>query len=98
MIALAITLLLLLRQHRDRSDPLVRAWRRVVRRLARAGLRKHESEPPLSFVERVALERPALAERLLTLGRRYSDCRYAGHGLDADERLQLIKDLRDFRA
>ena len=98
MIALAITLLLLLRQHRDRSDPLVRAWRRVVRRLARAGLRKHESEPPLSFVERAALERPALAERLLTLGRRYSDCRYAGHGLDADERLQLIKDLRDFRA
>ena len=98
MIALAITLLLLLRQHRDRSDPLVRAWRRLVRRLARVGLRKHESEPPLSFVERAALERPALAERLLTLGRRYSDCRYAGHGLDADERLQLIKDLRDFRA
>lgn len=98
MIALAITLLLLLRQHRDRSDPLVRAWRRLVRRLARAGLRKHESEPPLSFVERAALERPALAERLLALGRRYSDCRYAGHGLDADERLQLIKDLRDFRA
>ena len=98
MIALAITLLLLLRQHRDRSDPLVRAWRRLVRRLARVGLRKHESEPPLSFVERAALERPALAERLLALGRRYSDCRYAGRGLDADERLQLIKDLRDFRA
>lgn len=97
-IALFITLLLLLRQHRDRSDPLVRAWRRLVRRLARAGLPKAEAEPPLSFVERVAHERPALAERLLRLGRRYSDWRYAGHELDPAERLQLIRDLRDFRA
>lgn len=98
VIALAITLLLLLRQHRDRSDPLVRAWRRLVRRLARAGLRKQEWEAPLSFAERVALERPALAERLLALGRRYSDWRYADRPLDAAERLQLIRDLRDFRA
>ncbi|MFT3805343.1 transglutaminase TgpA family protein [Arenimonas sp.] len=98
VIALAITLLLLLRQHRDRSDPLVRAWRKLVRRLARTGLRKHESEPPLTFVERAGRERPALADRLLALGRRYSDWRYAGHRLEAAEKTQLIRDLRDFRA
>ena len=37
---LGFTLWLLLREHQDRSDPLVRAWRQFTRRLRRAGIQQ----------------------------------------------------------
>ena len=97
-LALVITLLLLLRQHRDRSDPLVRAWRRFVRRLAKAGYGKPQTEPPLPFARRIAWLLPEKAPELLALAQRYSDWRYADAALSASEREQLIRDLRAFRA
>lgn len=96
--ALAITLLLLLRQHRDRSDPLLRAWRAFVHRLGKAGYGKAPAEPPLQFAQRLATLLPEHAEAVRALGRRYSDCRYAGAELASGERQQLIRDLRGFRA
>jgi protein-glutamine gamma-glutamyltransferase len=96
-IALAFTLWLLLREHKDRSDPLVRAWRAFTRRLGRAGIRKAPEEAPLSYGERVAALMPGRADTVRRLSRRYSDWRYAGTELAPSERAILIRDLRRFR-
>ncbi|HMB57772.1 MAG TPA: DUF3488 and transglutaminase-like domain-containing protein [Arenimonas sp.] len=96
--ALAVTLWLLQRQHKDRSDPLIRAWRTFGRRLARVGIRKAPEEAPLSFGNRVAALLPDNAETVLRLSRRYCDWRYAGLELSPPQRQELIRDLRQFRA
>ncbi len=95
-LALALTLGFLLRQHRDRSDPLVRAWRDFVRRLQRAGFSKTIDEPPLSFAHRVAERLPNDAQTLRSVSQRYCDWRYAGLVLSDDEKRSLIRRLRRF--
>lgn len=92
-LALALTLWMLLRGHRQPIDPVLAAWRRLERRLAHAGWPKATNEPVLSYGERVARERPALAEPLRTLSRRFADWRYADHDADAQQQRQLIQDL-----
>lgn len=96
-VALAFTLWLLLREHQDRSDPLVRAWRQFTRRLRRAGIHKAPNEGPLSFGERVAVLLPANAERVRRLSQRYSDWRYGEADLPEAERDALSRELRGFR-
>ncbi len=95
-LALALTLGFLLRQHRDRSDPLVRAWRNFVRRLQRAGFAKTIDEPPLSYANRVAERLPGAAQALRSVSQRYCDWRYAGLALSDDEKRSLIRRLRRF--
>ncbi len=95
--ALALTLWFLLRQHRDRSHPLVRAWREFSRRLARAGWAREPSEPPLSFARRLAQARPEVADVVLTVSQGYSDWRYAGGILTDEEQTGLLRGLRGFR-
>lgn len=95
-LALALTLGFLLRQHRDRSDPLVRAWRNFVRRLQRAGFAKTIDEPPLSYANRVAERLPGAAQALRSVSQRYCDWRYAGLVLSDDEKRSLIRRLRRF--
>lgn len=92
-LALALTLWMLLRGHRQPIDPVLAAWRRLERRLTRAGWPKAANEPVLSYGERVAREQPALAEPLRTLSRRFADWRYADHAADAQQQRQLIQDL-----
>jgi transglutaminase-like putative cysteine protease len=53
-LALAVTLWVLLHQHRDRSHPVLRAWRAMARRVARAGFAKGRHEPPLAWARRGA--------------------------------------------
>ena len=96
-LALVLTLWFLLHEHRDRSDPLVAAWRAFAARLRRAGIDKRPEEPPLSFGRRAAKLLPRHAERLLTLSGRYADWRYAGVALTDEERRGLARDLRGFR-
>jgi transglutaminase-like putative cysteine protease len=95
-LALALTLWFLLREHRDRSHPIIQAWRSFTRRLRRAGYGKAANEPPLGFARRVAGEIPSGGE-VLALSQRYSDWRYAGDRLEASQQLALIKELRAFR-
>jgi hypothetical protein len=40
---------------------------------------------------------PASAAALLSVGRRYSDWRYAGQVLTDEEQEELVRSLRDFR-
>lgn len=96
-LALALTLWFLLHQHRDRSPPLVQAWRALVKRLRRAGWTKQPSEPPLSFTQRVAADLALEGPGLLSVSQRYTDWRYAGAELTDEEQKTLIRGLRGFR-
>jgi len=96
-LALGLTLWFLLRQHRDRSPPLVQAWRALARRLRRDGWIKEPSEPPLSFAQRVAANLPGNGQDLVSVSQRYSDWRYAGTVLTDEEQTALIRGLRGFR-
>ena len=95
-LALGLTLWFLLRAHRDRSHPLIQAWRIFTRRLRRAGYAKAKHEPPLCFARRVAADL-ASDGNVLALSQRYSDWRYAGARLAASQQLALINELRAFR-
>lgn len=97
VLAAAVTFWFLFRQHRDRSHPLVRAWRDTTRRLGRAGWRKDASEPPLAWARRLAAMQPAGAADLLLLSQRYCDWRYAGASLTDEEQTRLIRGLRGIR-
>lgn len=96
-IALLATLWFLLHEHRDRSPPLMRAWRAFTARLRRAGVDKRSDEPPLSFGTRAAGLLPAQAERLRSVSERYANWRYAGQALTEEEQRVLARDLREFR-
>jgi transglutaminase-like putative cysteine protease len=96
-VALLLTLWFLLHEHRDRSAPLVVAWRAFTARLRRAGIDKRVEEPPLSFGQRAANLLPQQAELLLSVSSRYADWRYAGIALTDEEQRELARDLRGFR-
>ncbi|MEO8160049.1 MAG: DUF3488 and transglutaminase-like domain-containing protein [Arenimonas sp.] len=96
-LALLATLWFLVHEHRDRSPPLVAAWRAFTARLRRAGVDKRAEEPPLSFGQRAAALLPGQSEPLLSVSRRYADWRYAGRALTDDEQRELARELREFR-
>jgi len=96
-LALLATLWFLLHEHRDRSDPLLTAWRAFTARLRRAGIDKRLDEPPLSFGQRAAELAPKQAEHLLSVSGRYAQWRYAGLALTDEEQRELARDLREFR-
>jgi transglutaminase-like putative cysteine protease len=96
-LALALTLWFLLREHRDRSHPLVQAWRAFSRRMGRAGVAKGAEEPPLSFARRLAAAFPGQAEALVSVSQRYCDWRYAALTLTDEQQRELIRSLRGFR-
>jgi hypothetical protein len=98
LLALALTLWMLLRQHRDESDPVVLAWRRFARHLGNAtGLVRAPHEPPLSYAQRIAQAVPGGAPGVVALSRRYVGWRYAGRALPPSERDDLARKLREFR-
>jgi len=96
-LALLATLWFLLHEHRDRSPPLVAAWREFTARLRRAGIEKRADEPALSFGRRAAALLPAQAEWLLSVSGRYAGWRYAEQELTDEEQRGLARDLRGFR-
>jgi protein-glutamine gamma-glutamyltransferase len=96
-IAVAVTLVLLLRRPPESPDPLVCAWRRFVRRLARAGVAKPRHEGARDFAERAAAALPASAGAIRALSERYVRQRYAAAITGREERRRLCSDLRGFR-
>jgi protein-glutamine gamma-glutamyltransferase len=97
VLAALVTFWFLLRQHRDRSHPMVRAWRDMTRRAGRAGWRKQASEPALRWARRVQDAVPAAADELVALSQRYCDWRYAGASLTDEEQTNLIRGLGGIR-
>jgi len=95
-LALAVTLGWLLRPRRDERDALARAYAVFLARLAKLGVSKHPSEPPLAFAERAAQALPGNAERIIALSQRYIRCRYAPPDAAQLEK-DVCADLRRFR-
>lgn len=96
-LALALTLLLMLRPASDGRDAIGRAYQVFLRRLARRGAVKPPAEGPMAFAERLAAAFPGSAGRIHALSMRYTRRRYADDAVDPDLDRQLAADLRAFR-
>ena len=73
-------------QRPDPKDPVLRAYHKLCRKLAAAGLPRRPSEGAEAFAARVAIERPELGTRAAVLLRRYSRLRYGASRRAAAER------------
>ncbi|WP_299065692.1 DUF3488 and transglutaminase-like domain-containing protein [Accumulibacter sp.] len=69
-------------------DPVQRAWQRYCKELARRGMARAEWEGPLAFAQRVARERPDLAELTSEAAACYAELRY---GCQGDARLGQLQ-------
>lgn len=73
-------------QRPDPKDPVLRAYHKLCRKLAAAGLPRRPSEGAEAFAARIALERPELLARVGPLLRGYSRLRYGATRRAAAER------------
>lgn len=100
-IALAVTLMLLLRQRREDLHEVERAWRVFIRKMGKRKPVKLPFEPAMRFAERVSelyrSKTPELVERVDELCRRYTQWRYENKEFDSVEIKQLVSDLRQFK-
>jgi transglutaminase-like putative cysteine protease len=83
-------------QRPDPKDPVLRAYGKLCRKLASAGVARRPSEGAESFAARVAIERPDLGARAGVLLRRYSRLRYGASRRAAAERW-FIRRVRSFK-
>jgi transglutaminase-like putative cysteine protease len=79
-----------------RPDAITQAWRRIDRRLARSGLPRSPQEGVLAYCERLALTRPAEAQVLQPLARRYAELRY-GPPAAPHELQEFLRAARAYR-
>jgi protein-glutamine gamma-glutamyltransferase len=100
-IALAFTLMIMLRQRRENLHEVERAWRIFLKHMQRKKQQKLHHEPASQFAERmVALyqgKTPEMASKIQQLCLRYNQWRYEKDTLDSGEIQQLILDLRQFK-
>jgi len=100
-IALAFTLMLLLRQRRENLHEVEQAWRVFIKQMRKQHHNKLSHEPASRFAERVAelyrSKTPGSAERFNQLCARYTQWRYENLEFDSGEIKQLVADLRHFR-
>jgi transglutaminase-like putative cysteine protease len=78
------------------KDPLIRAYDRLCRKLAAAGLPRMAHEAAENFAARVARERPDLAAGVIALCGRYSALRYAPQAA-GDSAARFTAAVRAFR-
>ncbi len=100
-IALAFTLMLLLRQRRENLHEVEQAWRAFIKKMRKQHHIKLSHEPASRFAERIAelyrSKTPESAERINQLCARYTQWRYENREFDSGEIKQLVTDLRQFR-
>lgn len=86
----------LLRRQRPPRDPVVLAYQRFCRRLARRGMARQPHEGPLAYAERVNTERPEWRTRVELITRLYVALRY-GESPSAARVETLERQVRAFR-
>lgn len=76
-----LSLALWLRRPARHRDPWARAWQRFCQKLEHLGIpARHDNEGPLSYAERAAAARPALAGEIRRLAGLYAAARYGDGG------------------
>ena len=95
-LALAWMLWLVARGERER-DPVLRAWRQLGQRYARAGLAPQPHESAAAWTRRVSAARPGAAAALESLSARFIQWRYADRMTDPVSARALARDLRAHR-
>lgn len=68
---------------RAKVDPVAALYARFCRKLARAGLTRASSEPPLAFAERAASARPELSDEIRAITGAYARARFSAHPREA---------------
>lgn len=91
-LALGLMVAVSLRAPRER-DPVMRAWRQLGLRYARAGLERLPHEPATTWAERIGKHLPDGGARLADLAARFTDWRYAGAHADRASARSLARDL-----
>jgi transglutaminase-like putative cysteine protease len=84
-----------LRQRRA-GDPLTRAWEKLSRKLAAAGLHRLGWEGPMDYANRVSLAKPRLGAEVQDIARLYAQLRY-GHPPHARRISALTRSIRRLR-
>ena len=79
---------------RRQQDPVNRLYRQVDRELGRVGLGRQRGEGPLDYCRRVVAARPELTEAMGELTELYIDINYRHAELPAQQRKQLLMDLK----
>jgi hypothetical protein len=87
---LALLAFALPRLHRERADPIVRAYRGFCRKLERAGCTRRPEEGPLDFATRVAREQPRLRPAVARITDHYLALR-SGRARDPAKFFKLVK-------
>jgi len=77
VILVTLAMLWALRRDRDPGDAVDRAYRRLGRRLARAGLPRHDAEGPQAYLQRLRQRFPHAARDIEAVFARYVALRYA---------------------
>jgi len=99
VIALNVIILLiawsLFRQRRIERDPVVKAWRRFCKKLARKGIAVSPHEGPADFARRVGVLRPDLRPRVSLISRLYIALRYSARA-QAGWLAKLQQSVRSF--
>ncbi len=98
-LAIAFAVWAMARQGRSHeTDPLLRAWHRLCRRLRRHGLEKQPWESALAFARRAAARLDTDdGHELLRLSQGFARLRYAEPNPTVDDPRQLIEHLDAFR-
>jgi hypothetical protein len=95
-VLLAATGLWLVRLRPARRDPVLAAYDRLCRKLARAGTERAPHEGPRDYLNRAAAELPQAAAQLRTIGRLYEQLRY-GRRAPREAVRQLQRAVRGLR-
>jgi len=97
LLMLALTLLWLARRQTQPLAPVLRAWRRLVRRFERAGLARARHESARRYGERIARQWPGIASQIRSLSQRFTNWRYAQATLAPEQSDALTRDLNRMR-
>lgn len=90
----ALVFSVVLRKRAHKVDPVMAEWRRLCRKLDRAGLKKDFNEGPLDFTMRAAETFPAEADRLHSIGRHYALLRYGPPVSESHALSDLKREIR----
>ena len=98
--SLLIINLLVARAHQSEleRDPVQRIWRRFLGKLKRAGLAPQLHEGPIDLSQRVARERPQLADDAQRISQLYVHLRYASRQTDPVLLKRFRQRVRQFRS